>query len=232
MKLTILYEDEHIIALDKPCGILSQSDQTGNPDILTLTKSHLLTGPPKSATCFLGLVHRLDKPVSGVMVFAKNKRAAALLNRQFIRHTIRKTYIAIIEGFPGSKGNLKDHLVKDDRLRIKRTAHESESGARYAELEFIALERRKNLTCVEIHPKTGRSHQIRLQFAERGYPIAGDRRYGSTIKLNNPEAIALWAQSISFAHPKTGRRITIESNKPSYWPWDISVNRIAQETIS
>lgn len=202
--LEVLYEDNHIIVVVKPNNILSQSDNTGDIDMLTIIKKYLKDKYSKPGNVYLGLVHRLDRPVSGVMVFAKTSKAASRLSKQVQEHTFKKTYLAIVRNINiEDNGEYVDYIVKksDNSSQVV----DSEKG-KYCKLMYSVLERNKelNLALVKINLETGRHHQIRVQFAHHGHILYGDQRYGN--QDNNQ--IALHACKIEFYHPVTKERMT------------------------
>lgn len=202
--LEVLYEDNHIIVVVKPCNILSQSDSTKDIDMLTIVKKYIKDKYNKPGNVYLGLVHRLDRPVGGIMIFAKTSKAASRITEMIKNHQFIKKYLAIINGTLKEKeGILKDYLLKkEDGSTIVTT---KEKG-KYSELKYKVLEENKkeNLTLVEIELLTGRHHQIRVQFASRKTPLYGDQRYGKTDKLQ----IALWAYKLTIIHPTLKKKMT------------------------
>lgn len=197
-KLDILYEDNHLIVVVKPFNVLSQSDITNDVDMLKLVKEYIKDKYNKPGNVYLGLVHRLDRPTMGIMVFAKTSKAASRLSDSIRKGEFRKKYVAIIKGtMQNKKGTLKDYLKKLDN---GNTVVSSKDCGKYAELDYSVLCESNNLSLVDISLKTGRHHQIRVQFASRGYPLLGDSRYG-----NNKDNIqlSLVAYSLSFPHPTT-----------------------------
>lgn len=214
--LEILYEDNHIIVVVKPNNILSQSDNTNDIDMLTIIKNYIKEKYNKPGNVYLGLVHRLDRPVSGVMVFAKTSKAASRLSDQVRTHALKKRYYAIVndDGSLKEKDTFIDYLYKDNdnSTRVVDKDH-----GKYSELSYNIIKQRKdmNLTLVDIELKTGRHHQIRVQFASRGYPLYGDQRYGKQDK----KQIALHAYKLEFIHPTTKELMSFVSKpkKESKW---------------
>jgi len=218
LKMRILYEDPNVIGLYKPAGLLTQSDITGDPDLLTMTRSLLKDRESTSKkNLYLGMIHRLDKPVAGVIVFAKSPSTAASLNRQFKSRSVNKTYFAVTHGRPPDQGRFTDYLKKEDRK--SQIAEERDKGSKFADLTYRVLESRNDRSLMEIELITGRSHQIRVQFASRGFPIVADRKYGSKEVLKDPGMIALCAFSLRFKHPLTKKTIRLYSARPPHWPW-------------
>ena len=210
--LNILYEDNHIIVVEKKPNILSQSDNTGDIDLPTLIKDYLKKKYNKPGNVFLGIVHRLDRPVGGLMVYAKTSKAASRLSEQIRCGKMHKNYYAIIHGILDKKEDtLKDKIEKlEDKKVLLNTPNGKE-----AILEYKVLKEIDNLSLVDINLLTGRYHQIRLQFSSRGYPLYGDALYGNDKNIQ----IALYAYKLSFYHPTTKELLTCE-NKPSAEVWD------------
>lgn len=214
--LEILYEDNHIIVVVKPNNILSQSDSTKDTDMLTIIKNYLKEKYNKPGNVYLGLVHRLDRPVSGVMVFAKTSKAASRLSEQVRTHVFKKRYMAIVwdDGSLKDSDTFIDYISKTDDNSSKIV---SSSDGKYAELSYRVLERdeKNSLSLVDIELKTGRHHQIRVQFSSRNHPLFGDQRYG---KRDNNQ-IALHAYQIEFIHPTTKEKMIFVSkpNRESKW---------------
>ena len=207
-KLDILYEDNHIIVVVKPVNVLSQADNTNDLDMLTIIKSFLKEKYNKPGNVYLGLVHRLDRPVGGVMVFAKTSKAASRLSNEVRSGNLKKKYYAIV-----NEDTFIDYLLKDSNYNTIVTTKEK---GKYSELSYKVLERDKenNLALVDINLKTGRHHQIRVQFASRNHPLYGDQRYGKEDK----KQIALFAYSLEFIHPTTKEKMFFYKN-PDYGIW-------------
>lgn len=214
-KLDILYEDNHIIVVFKPAGILSQADKSGDVDMLTIIKSYLKEKYNKPGNVYLGLVHRLDRPVGGIMVFARTSKAASRLSEQVRNKTFKKTYNAVVIGNIENTGKLKDNLLKDEKRNIVKV----DKNGKEAILNFKKLNYKNNMSLVEINLQTGRSHQIRVQMANHGYPLFGDQKYNKTAKVG--EQIALFAKKIEFIHPTTNELLTFELDLPNRYPFTI-----------
>ena len=198
-KLNILYEDNHIIVVEKRPNILSQSDITKDIDLLTMVKSYIKEKYNKPGNVYLGLVHRLDRPVGGLMVFAKTSKAAKRLSEQIKNKEFSKYYLAIIDNnIKEDSGVFKDKLKKLDNGNTIVSDDGKESI-----LEYNVLDRKDNKTLVKINLLTGRHHQIRVQFSSRGYPLVGDQRYNKQDK----KQICLYAYKICFNHPTTKERL-------------------------
>lgn len=194
--LNILYEDNHIIVVEKPINVLSQADNTNDIDMLTLIKNYLKEKYLKPGNVYLGLVHRLDRVVGGVMIFAKTSKAASRLSNEIRLNNVKKTYLAIVKGKIKESDTFVDYLLKQDDFSTIVTTKDK---GKYAELSYKVLEynKEKDLSLVEVNLKTGRHHQIRVQFASRNYPLIGDKRYGN----DNVKEIGLYAYKLSFIHP-------------------------------
>lgn len=202
--LTVLYEDNHIIVVEKPPNILSQSDITGDIDMLTMVKKYIKEKYHKPGNVYIGLVHRLDRPVGGLMVFAKTSKAAARLSEQIRKNQMKKVYLAVVKGkMDEVSGTFIDYLKRD---QIGNTVISSKDAGKYAELDYRVLQydKSKKRSLVEIHLKTGRHHQIRVQFASRKHPLCGDQRYGT---MDNTQ-IALYAYCLELIHPTTKEILT------------------------
>ena len=203
-KLNILYEDNHIIVVVKPFNVLSQSDITNDLDMLTIVKEYIKEKYNKPGNVYLGLVHRLDRPTMGVMVFAKTSKAASRLSEQVRKNTFQKKYVAIVNGILSKKEDtFVDYLEKLDN---GNTIVTDENHGKYSELSYKVLKEDKvnNLSLVDISLKTGRHHQIRVQFASRGYPLLGDSRYSEN---REKYQLCLVAYSLKFNHPTTKERL-------------------------
>jgi 23S rRNA pseudouridine1911/1915/1917 synthase len=204
----ILFEDNHLIAINKPHGQLVQADEGGELSLLDEVKAMIKDRDQKPGNVFVGLLHRLDRPVGGVVLFAKTSKGASRLSDQFRRHTIDKVYWAMVEGRPGkTAGEVIQWLVKDEASNIV-TAYDHElAGSQRAELSYRVIEESGGKTLIEVRPKTGRPHQIRVAMSSLDCPIVGDLKYGAKIKLNHD--IALFARSLAFDHPISKERITV-----------------------
>ena len=193
--IDVLYEDNHVIAVFKPHRILIQSDQTGDVSLLDLTKDWLKKRYDKPGNVFLGLVHRLDRPAAGVVVFAKTSKAAARLSEQFRTRRVQKLYWAIVEGqFSKEGGRLENFLLwKEDRSVL-------DSAGKLSSLTYKVIDEKEKRSFLEIQLETGRKHQIRAQFSGIDHPLLGDRRYGAK-QIYLEGAVALVAKEIAFEHP-------------------------------
>ena len=211
-KLDVIYCDNHILVINKPAGILIQRDKTGDPSLLEYAKSYIKDKYNKPGNVYLGLVHRLDRPVSGVVVFARTSKAASRLSRQFKERTTEKTYTAIVEGEIPAAGGFEDSIGR--RGVTSYIAKDGEGSP--ADLHFSRLSYKDGFSLVRIRLGTGRHHQIRVQFASRGYPILGDFRYGSSLKFGD-RAIALHSSSLSIIHPTTKEEMIFTAKPAGIW---------------
>lgn len=196
--LDVLYEDNHIIVVLKPANILSQADSTKDIDMLTIVKSYVKKKYNKPGNVYIGLVHRLDRPVGGVMVFARTSKAASRLSLEIKDHLVKKTYLAVVHGRVKEQDTLVDYLMKTDNGNTVVT--DAKNGKR-AELSYqcLSYDEVGDVSLVKINLKTGRHHQIRVQFASRNHPLVGDLRYGRDPQENGD--IALFAYRLEFVHP-------------------------------
>lgn len=200
--IRVLYEDNHILVAIKPHMVPSQADSSNDMDMLSMVKAYIKETYNKPGNVYTGLVHRLDRPAGGVMVFAKTSKAAARLSAQIAKKEFQKTYRAVTHGVP-AETHLVDYLKKDTASNTVSPCAASVPGAKFAELYFKPLKNMNGLSLIEINLITGRSHQIRVQFASRGCPLFGDARYGKP----EGEHLALWSYSVSFTHPTTKQKL-------------------------
>jgi len=213
----VLYEDNHLLGLYKPAGLLVQGDATGDACLLDLGKQWLKMRYRKPGNVFLGLVHRLDRPVAGAMVFAKTSKAAARLSEQFRSRKTEKRYLAVVEGrLSAREGRLVHYLGKAGRS-VRATPDPSE-GARRASLRYKVLDAESDRSLISIFLETGRKHQIRAQLAAIGHPVVGDLRYGGSAPLPRG-ALALLASSLAFTHPVRREPVVLSVPPPVGWPW-------------
>lgn len=199
--LTILYEDNHLIVVLKPQNVPTQGDSTGDKDLLSMVKDYIKETYDKKGEAFAGLVHRLDRPTGGVMVFAKTSKAAARLSQQIKDGNFEKRYLAVVVGTPRDRqARLSDYLFKDEKNNTVKVVPAAIEGAKKAELVYKVLETTPRLSLVDIKLLTGRSHQARVQMQHIGTPIFGDVRYGGDT-LAKGHNLALWAYELRFYHP-------------------------------
>lgn len=217
--LNILFEDNHIIVVLKPQGIPSCGDDSGDDSLLEMVRRYIKVTYDKPGNVYVGLVHRLDRPTGGVMVFAKTSKAAARLSAQMKEGDFEKKYLAVLMGSLKEKsGNLTNYLKKNPLNNMVYISTQTEEGAKLASLDYRVLEDKGKISLVEIKLHTGRTHQIRVQMAGVSHPVYGDMRYGGeSARKGN---LALWAYSLSFTHPVTKERMKFMAQPPEEGnPW-------------
>ena len=212
MDIRVLYEDNHLLVVEKPANVPVQADASGDEDLLTACKGYIKEKYAKPGEVYLGLVHRLDRPVGGVMVFARTSKAAARLTEQFSAHRARKRYAAIVEGSAPGEGRLADFLWKDERTNTTSVVPEGTPGAKMAKLSFRTLAREGDLSLLDVDLQTGRPHQIRVQLSHAGFPIHGDQRYNPAAQVG--EQIRLWAYALTIVHPTLKEEMTFYALPP------------------
>lgn len=213
--MNIIYEDNHLLVVEKPINIPVQADSTEDLDFLTMLKKYIKEKYAKPGNVYLGLVHRLDRPVGGVMVFAKTSKAASRLSKQISNHLFEKEYIAILQGKAKKCDDLYDKLLKDEKTNMTKV----DNKGKEAKLSYQLLSFFEGMSLVKINLETGRSHQIRVQFSSRDMPLYGDQKYNRKAKIG--EQIALYAKKISFFHPITNEKLTYELDLPNRYPFNI-----------
>lgn len=208
MQPMILYEDSFLLCVIKPSGMPAQPDKTGDMDILTFLQQ-------KEKSNAIGLIHRLDRPVGGVMLFAKTKEAEGILSQMVQKKQIKKEYFAVVCGKANEKEKLEDYLLKNGRTNLSSVVDKNTKGAKKAVLSYDRKEVLEEGDCflslLKIELETGRHHQIRLQLSQRGLPIWGDQKYNTIQKMKKGTKIALWSYSLTFLHPKTGEILFIKA---------------------
>lgn len=219
----ILYEDNHLLVVVKPRNMPTQEDKSGDPDLLNTLKQYIKVTYNKPGNVYLGLVHRLDRPVGGVMVFAKTSKAASRLSNSIRTRTFDKKYKAVVHGRPQHlQQQLTHFLVKNNRLNKVFSVGEHREGAKKAILNYNVIDTIDELSLIDIELLTGRPHQIRVQFSEIGHPLYGDQKYGAHV--NQPDQqIALWSSELSFAHPTTKEQLRFQASplQTNDHPWTL-----------
>jgi 23S rRNA pseudouridine1911/1915/1917 synthase len=220
----ILFEDSHCLAVAKPAGLLTQGVPAGLPTLEGWAKTYLKERYAKPGNVYLGVPHRLDRPVSGVVLFARNSKAAARLAEQFQKHQVTKVYWAAVEGdVPDPEGGWEDWLRKLPEEARSEIVNAGEPGAKHAVLDFRRLQSLPDGCLLELRPRTGRMHQLRVQAASRGLPIRGDALYGAMTTFGLPaesardRPIALHAHSLTFLHPIRYEPVTVTAPPPATW---------------
>ena len=220
-KLNVIFEDNHIIVVEKPVNIPSQGDKTGDIDMLTIVKQYIKEKYNKPGDVYLGLVHRLDRPVGGVMVFAKTSKAAGRLSEQVRLKEFKKKYLVIVDGKMDNKmETLEDYLLKNERLNMSRVVKEGTKNSKLAKLDYEVLkfDKELNLSVLKINLHTGRHHQIRVQLASREHSIYGDQKYGTR---GRGKQICLWAYELTIIHPITKEEMTFNVLPEKTGSWKI-----------
>lgn len=221
MQVPILYEDNHLLLVEKPVNIPVQSDQSRDKDLLTILKEDIKVRFNKPGNVYLGLVHRLDRPVGGAMVFAKTSKAASRLSDQVRRQAMRRKYYAVVQGVPNkTEGQLTDYLLKDNRTNIVSIVPKSHKEGKKAVLSYKLLQTNQKLSLLEVELHTGRPHQIRVQLAGMGNPIWGDQKYGREYSKVGQQ-IGLWAYELSLEHPTQKTEVTVQSLPVNEFPWNL-----------
>ena len=224
IKDRILYEDNHLIIINKLCGELVQGDVTGDETLADLVKEYLRVTYAKQGNVYLGIPHRLDRPTSGIIVYAKTEKALIRLNELFKGSSVKKTYWAIVDHMPNqSEGTLVHYIIRDTKTNKSVALSVEKRGGKLAKLDYKLIAASKNYFLVEVNLHTGRHHQIRAQFAAIGLHIKGDLKYGSA--RSNPDGgICLHARSIDFIHPVKKEQISITAAPPDDTLWNAFVS--------
>ena len=211
--MEILYEDDAIIVCVKPAGVATQTKQIGQKDMESMLRTYRMQ---KGEPSYIGVVHRLDQPVSGVMVFAKTKEAAADLSKQVATKLADKYYYAVTDGVPEkAKGILEDYLLRDGKTNLSKVVSSKENGAKRAELSYEVIAKTDSKALLSVKLATGRHHQIRVQMAHAGWPLVGDRKYNfkANMKMGN-EPMGLCSYKLGFNHPVTKKKLEFEIKNP------------------
>jgi 23S rRNA pseudouridine1911/1915/1917 synthase len=213
-RLQVLYEDNHLIAVYKPGGILVQGDISREPSLMDMVKDYIKNKHNKPGKVFLGLVHRLDRPVSGIVLFARTSKSASRLSAQWRQRTITKIYWALVHGKMGlPSGTLRNYLEKGEKA--VSLADETRKGSQEAVLSYRTLRVKGKASLLEVNLRTGRKHQIRAQLSAEGCPIVGDVKYGAPVRREDG-SICLLAKSLTFMHPTRPETMHIEAPPPEW----------------
>lgn len=221
-ELNVAYEDNHVIVVVKPQNIPTQEDESKDKDLLTMVKEYIKEKENKPGNVYVGLVHRLDRPTGGVMVFAKTSKAASRLAEQMKNGEFQKKYLTVVNGKPREKrGKLVNFLQKNARTNTVQVVPELTTNAKRAELDYEVLDVKEKVSLVKIDLHTGRSHQIRVQMKHIGCPVYGDVKYGGDI-LAKGHNLALWSYELKFIHPTTKENMTFKVYPPeTQVPWKV-----------
>ena len=226
--LDVLYEDNHLLVLNKPAGLPTMGTPGGAPTLLTMAKDYIKQKYQKPGNVYLGVMSRLDAPVTGVVLLARTSKAAARMTEQFRTHAVQKTYWTLVEGTPHpASGSYTNWLIQDERHRRMHVVDSAHSGAKEARLAYRLLSSDGRMSLLEVELETGRKHQIRLQMAHHGHPVVGDRKYGSQLKF--PSGIALHARRLVVAHPVRGEALVFEAPLPKSWPRGFQIEGLKAE---
>ena len=217
--INILYEDNHLLVVVKPANIPTCLDSSKDKDLLSLMKEYIKDKYNKPGNVYLGLVHRLDRPTEGIIVFAKTSKAAERLTKQINNKEFKKTYYAVVEGIPKKENTLKDYLYKDEKNNTSFVTNETKG--KLAILEYELLKTVNDLSLLKINLLTGRHHQIRAQLSSRNYPLYGDHKYNKKFINDNKENLALIAKELSFYHPITKELLHFEIPLPKKYPYTL-----------
>jgi len=218
--IPILYEDNHLLIIDKPEGLLSQADKTQHKDVTLLCKQYLKSTYNKTGNVYLGLTHRLDRPVSGLMILTKTSKAASRISEQIRQHAIKKTYWAIVYGRTPLEAKYTHFLKKDPKTNTTKAFSSKKSGAKEAKLRIKTLKQSAHYSLVEVDLITGKPHQIRVQLTKVGFPIWGDYKYGEE-NTGPGKKLALRAMALTFTHPVKKETQMVQASIPGDQPWNL-----------
>jgi 23S rRNA pseudouridine1911/1915/1917 synthase len=217
--LVVIHEDNHLIAINKPVGALVHGDETGDKTLSDAVKEYIKIRYKKPGDVFLGVIHRLDRPVSGVVIFARTSKALIRMNKMLQDKLIQKKYYAIVSTRPDElSATLVHHISKDETKNIVKAYASKKSGTKEAILKYVQKGELDGKVLLEVEPLTGRPHQIRAQLSKINCPIVGDLKYGAEYPLPD-KSIALHCAQMSFEHPVTKEQVVIQANQPSTFPW-------------
>lgn len=221
--MKVIYDDNQLVVAIKPANIPTQEDASGDKDMLSMVKEFVKEKYNKPNQAFIGLVHRLDRPTGGVMVFARNSKSASRLTAQLANGELQKTYFAVVKGVPKKpKARLENYLKKDEQNNKVAICAMTEVGAKKAVLDYEVLETKDGLSLLKINLETGRSHQIRVQMAGIGCWLYGDAKYGQNVGLNKKTTnLALWAGGLELRHPTEDKVLVFKVNPPDCAPWNL-----------
>ena len=221
-ELNVVYEDNHIIVVIKPQNVPTQEDESHDKDLLTMVKEYIKVKENKPGNVFVGLVHRLDRPTGGIMVFAKTSKAASRLTQEMHTGDFKKRYLTVVVGKPREKrAKLVNYLLKNARTNTVQVVPELTTNAKRAELDYVVLDEKEKVSLLDVNLATGRSHQIRVQLKNIGCPVYGDVKYGGD-KLAKGHNLALWAYELKFVHPTTKENMTFKCYPPEdITPWNV-----------
>ncbi len=217
-RLDVIYEDNHLLVVNKPAGVATMGAAADTPSLAQWAKTYLKARYDKPGNVYLGIVSRLDKVVTGVIVFARTSKAAKRLNQQQLEHRMTKQYWALVPRLPNgqARGRLKDRVRKNEATRRMECVGTAVRDAATALLDYRLLARLERYFLLEVQLVTGRKHQIRVQLAAHGSPVVGDRKYGSHLPF--PHGIALHSRYLGLAHPTRGESLSWQADPPGYWP--------------
>ena len=225
MQLDVLFEDNHLLAVNKPASLPTMGVRSGAPSLLSAAKEYIAEKYNKPGHVYLGIVSRLDAPVTGIVLMARTSKAAARLSAAFRARSVEKTYLAAIAGeIEPAAATLEHYLCKDERHRRVYATHAENPNAQFARLSYVTLCCGPSATLVRVQLETGRKHQIRVQLAQAGHPIVGDRKYGSDLPFES--GIALHAAQLSLEHPVRRTPLKIEAPTPRAWQKDRKVGKL------
>ena len=220
--LDILFEDNHLIIVNKRCGVLVQGDKTGDTPLIELVKKYIKDKYSKKGNVFLGLVNRIDRPVSGIVIFAKTSKALSRMNDKLKNRQIKKFYWLFISNkFKSNEGSLEGWFKKNKKINKSYFYKEEINNSKYGSLNYRIIEKLENYFKIEVDLITGRHHQIRCSFSEIGFPIVGDIKYGSK-RTNKDGGIYLHAREVNFIHPVSKEEIIIKADPPISGLWSAS----------